>query len=191
MAQLAHASLIENDEAIPSRGAGPSLIELWNIAFRVARTQGVPTADAEDVASLTVVDFVECKATILQPSAWIFLVARRKAWALRRKQAVRSRLLEEYGHELVSSGERGHNSVETMLDLRAALCALDQESRQAVLERHLLGEPLEKVARTAGLSVETVKRRLKRGRETVQRSLEGRSVRSSFRFAEFPSTQSA
>src|SRR5690606_36703767 len=160
----------EHDEASPSRRAGTNypLIELWNTAFRVARKQGVPPADAEDIASLTVIDFVECKATILQPSAWVFLVARRKAWALRRKQSVRSRLLEEYGHDLASAADRGHNSVETMLDLRAALCALDHESRQAVLERHLLGEPLEKVARTAGLSIETVKRRLKRGRETVQ-----------------------
>lgn len=154
---------------------------LLGIAFRVARREGLSPSDAEDVASIAVMDFLEVSAEVLRPSAWICSVAKRKAWALRQRSAVRYRLLEENRDHLRPPRDLEENSVEILLDLRAALSSLSQMERRAVLGRHLAGESLEVIATSVGVSVETIKRRLKRGRSSLKRNLSGRSVRSSFR----------
>jgi RNA polymerase sigma factor (sigma-70 family) len=165
----------------PTQPSSEKLTTLLGIAFRIARREGLSTSDAEDVASIAVMDFLEVYDEVLHPRAWICAVAKRKAWAFRQRSAVRRRLLEENHDQLRPRPDLEANPVEILLDLRAALTSLSQIERQMVLGRHLKGESLEVIATSAGVSVETIKRRLKRSRLSLKRNLSGRSVRSSFR----------
>ena len=156
-----------------------NLSSLLNLAFRVARREGLCVADAEDVSSATILRYLEVSAEVVHPSAWIFLVARRNAWAFRRKRVVRDKHEEEQLRVFGGMQCLEAESIENQLDLKAALGALSATERATVLWRDLRGESLEIIAKNTGLSLKTVKRRLKRGRVLLQRSLAGRSVRSS------------
>ena len=156
---------------------------LLRIARRTARREGVSTADADDIASTVLVNYLEARASISSPVAWVVLVARRVSWAFRRKEAVSrcygAEVLEGFGRS-VQLDERG---VDGYLDLRAALFSLDDEERYVVLHRDFGGRPVESIAESTGLSPETVKRRLRRGRQTLKRALSGRSLRGGLRLA--------
>jgi RNA polymerase sigma factor (sigma-70 family) len=155
----------------------PELRSLLNIAFRVARREGLNVADSEDVSSVAVMHLLESAEEVQHPVAWIVLVARRRAWAMRRRHGVRERF-EEQQSVLSDESRLLSDSLEGALDLKAALLALSGTEKNAFLWRYVEGQSLGAIAATTGLSVETVKRRLKRGRESLHRSLSGRSVRN-------------
>lgn len=158
-----------------------NLSSLLNLAFRVARREGLGVADAEDVSSVTVLSYLEVSTKVERPSAWVFFVARRKAWALRKRSVVRTKYEAEQLSFLADAQAAHSESIETLLDLEAALDALGPIERVAVLWRDLAEESLGAIADTTGLSVKTIKRRLKKGRASLQRSLGGRSVRGPLR----------
>lgn len=158
------------------------LRSLLNIAFRAARQQGLGVADAEDVSSVAVLRLLESREQVQHPVAWILLVARRRAWAIRRRHSVRDRF-EEQQSALSVEARLSSDSLEGALDLKAALLALGGTEKNTFLWRYLEGQSLGTIAATTGLSVETVKRRLKRGRQSLYRALSGRSVRTTQRFA--------
>ena len=158
-----------------------NLSSLLSLAFRVARREGLGVADAEDVSSVTVLSYLEVATKVERPSAWVFFVARRKAWALRRRSVVRTKYEAEQLSFLADAQAAHSESIETLLDLEAALDALGPIERVAVLWRDLAEESLGAIADTTGLSVKTIKRRLEKGRASLQRSLGGRSVRGSLR----------
>lgn len=158
------------------------LATLWGEAFRSARRERLPAADAEDVASMALLDFMEAKFTVLQPVAWIRLVARRKAWSLRRSNVNRARLLVEHEPGVSPPAPEAYSSsIELQLDLRASLGSLPQTERQILLARSLEGDAFEDIATAGGWSVSTVKRRLNRARRSLRLRLIGASLRSSFR----------
>src|SRR5690606_13472469 len=119
---------------------------------------------------------------VRHPVAWVLLVARRRAWALRRGRRVRERF-EDKQLVLFGEGAMASDSFEDVLDLSAALLSLGGVEKNALLWRYVEGKSLGAIVGSTGLSVETIQRRLKRGRQSLHRALAGRSVRSSRRFA--------
>jgi len=151
-------------------------LALMGIARRAARREGLSAVDAEDVASTALMQYLEAEESVTHPRAWVLLVARRKAWALRKKSRSQQWSTEdETSH--IEAMPAHQVCLETLLDLKAALLTLDKSERTAVLGRDFEGQPLRVVARASGLSIETIKRRLTSGRTSLNRALSGRSVR--------------
>lgn len=148
------------------------LTELLELAFRVARGQGLSPVDAEDVSSLTMLSYLEAE-NVRQPIAWVCAVARRQVWSLRRKRAVRSKFAVEELNIVEELQSRSPWSLENLLDVKDALDALGPAERTAVIGRDLRGESLLEIADTSGVSVSTIARKLKRGHASLQRSLRG------------------
>src|SRR5690606_13709016 len=99
------------------------------VAHRAATREGLSQSDAEDVASIAVLHYLKSAPTVEHPTSWIFVVARRKAWVLRRER------LRHIENTFRSSGDPTSTlveSVENQLDLKAALAALAPIERHAV-----------------------------------------------------------
>jgi RNA polymerase sigma-70 factor (ECF subfamily) len=108
------------------------------------------------------------------PEAWVRRVALRLA-------TDRARRARRRAAALLRLGPPPHPpSVELsadLLDLYTALRELPAGQRQAVVLHHLVGLPVEEVARQLNLPVGTIKSRLTRGRAVLARCLEpGREV---------------
>jgi RNA polymerase sigma factor (sigma-70 family) len=118
--------------------------------------------------------------TVEHPNAWIRLVVRRKVWAIRRRSSLHRNFEgQQFAHER-ELGEDDFDSLECLLDMKAALFALGETERYAVVRRDVEGASLSTIADSSGLSLKTIKRRLKRGRQRLNRALEGRSVLTNF-----------
>src|SRR5690606_7558141 len=118
--------------------SGRELRSLLNIAFRVARREGLSVADAEDVSSVSVLRLLETTEKVRHPVAWVLLVARRRAWALRRGRRVRERF-EDQQLVLFGEGAMASDSFEDVLDLSAALLSLGGVEKNALLWRYVEG----------------------------------------------------
>jgi DNA-directed RNA polymerase specialized sigma24 family protein len=159
-------------EELPER---VSLENLLATARRAARREGLSIADAEDVASMTLLSYVEAANDVRHPNAWIRLVAKRNAWALRRSQGEEERWSRRNESRAVATP-----SVDIAIDVTAALLSLGPWERLAVLRRDVEEAPLQAIADSSGLPLTTLKRKLKRGRGLLHRALSGKSVQMSF-----------
>lgn len=146
-----------------------------------ARREGLEYADAEDVASVALMQYWEVREKVEKPTAWIRLVAKRKAWDHKKRERSQQALVEENARRTLEVNGGEDYSVDTTLDLRAALSTLDSVQLQTLFKRDVEGEPLGVIAHSTGLSRATVKRRLRTARSVLQRALAGQSLRSSFR----------
>lgn len=163
------------------------LSALRRIAHRAAIREGLSRSDAEDVASIALMHYLKAAQKVQHPIAWVFLVARRKAWLMRRRENIHR--AEAAVNFPISSTSSDFESVETELDLKAALAALAPTERSAVLFRYVEGRPVEAIAETLGLSTTTVKRRLRSGRESLRRALTGQTVQRYIHFTNLGTTE--
>lgn len=150
------------------------LSALMRVAHRAASREGLCPSDAEDIASIALMHYLKSAPSVQHPIAWVFLVARRKAWLLRKRES-NLRPESDYASEASLFSDR-FCTIETDLDLKSALAALAPAERNAVLFRYVEGRPVEAIAKTLGVSATTVKRRLRSGRESLRRALTGQSL---------------
>ncbi len=168
-----------------SRDSTHEMKTLIELARRTARREGLNWADADDVASATIVSYLEAVGNVHHPSAWICLVARRQAWSIRRKWSVRRKYEEDpswYWGQLLRHEDE---SMERQLDAKLAFASLATSDRNVLMSRDVAGDSLKVIAESTGRSVETIKRRIRRSRESFARALAGRSVRVSLHAADF------
>lgn len=149
---------------------------MLKVARFVALGEGLTPADADDVASLAVLDYLQVVATVEHPIGWIRVVARRKSWDLKRKEIVRGKNENPKGYPSESIC-RPFQHVESMIDLEAALHALPDTERRALVAKLVEGEELESIAKSVGFSLSTLKRRLDHCQSSVSRALSGRTIR--------------
>ncbi len=167
-----------------SPGSTRELQTLIDIARRTARREGLNWADADDVASATIVSYLEAVGDVHHPSAWVCLVARRQAWSIRRKWSVRRKYEEDQSWYWGQSRRHEEESIERQLDAKLAFASLATSDRNVLMSRDVAGDSLKVIAESTGRSVETIKRRIRRGRESFARALAGRSVRVSLHAAD-------
>jgi RNA polymerase sigma-70 factor (ECF subfamily) len=103
------------------------------------------------------------------PEAWVRRVALNLAAMAAKRLRRRTAALLRLGPPLVVP-----ELSPDLLDLRDALCALPLGQRQAIVLHHLVGLPVDEVARELRLPAGTVKSRLARGRRALAHSLEGK-----------------
>lgn len=173
-----------------SRESTRDLLALIEIARRTAMREGLNLADADDVASATILSYLEAVGNVHFPSAWVCLVARRQAWSMRRKLIVRRRYEDEQAWYWGPPRRHDDESPERQLDAKIAFVSLAPSERTVLLSRDVAGDSLKVIAENTGRSVETIKRRIRRGRESFARALAGRSVRASLHAAELIPQQS-
>lgn len=145
-----------------------NLSSLLNLAFLVARREGLCEADAEDISSAALLSYIEMEEKVELPSAWVRLVSRRKAWAFRRGYMARS----QYELDVLTAAQYADSEpLEKMLDLKIAIGVLRPTVQVSLLLRYLKGESFDVIAGATGLSESTVKRRLRKGRHSLYRVL--------------------
>lgn len=150
--------------------------DLLRLARVTARGEGISEVDAEDIASHVLIKYIEAGDSVRFPRAWVKLVARRNAWNLRRYLSSQCPI-EVHEHSALDPGVPHEETLlEQHLDIRAAMVSLNDEKRSLVYLRDFAGEGLESISKKTGLSVTTVKRRLKAARSTLRRALTGRAV---------------
>lgn len=154
--------------------AGDEFTELLKLARCAALREGLTNEDAEDVASIAITAYWQSRGVIRNPVAWIRLVAKRHAWKLRLHNSMKRDVESRDRATLLMLHDDSSCSLDEWLDLRAALLNLRQLERQAVFRRDVEGASLESIADSTGLSSSTVKRRLRRGRESLRLALSGR-----------------
>lgn len=132
-------------------------------------------ADAEEVvqeAFLRAYDRRTRLATVHNPEAWVCTVAMNIARRRHRRRVVADRLLLRRAADptdqaaRTSSGLRDDHS-----DLMAAIAALPDDQRRAVVLHHLVDLPVAEVAVRTGVAVGTVKSRLSRARAALHEAL--------------------
>lgn len=143
----------------------------WVRALAVSLTRGA--ADADDVEQETWLATLDrAPADLRTPRAWFVTVARNAARKLARGDARRRRREESLvvppphpsAAELTAQAE-AHR------DVVAAVLALDDVHREAVLLRYFEGLPVRGVAARAGVPLETARARLRRARAKLREQL--------------------
>jgi RNA polymerase sigma-70 factor (ECF subfamily) len=107
---------------------------------------------------------------------WLLHVVRRRAQDLRRGQRRRARREEiaiEVADTTVSTPEELVGSVELHRAIAAAVAALDEPYREAVVLRHYEGLSAAEIAQRLGVPAGTIRWRLKEGLDRVRRRLDG------------------
>lgn len=123
-------------------------------------------ADAEEVVQEAFVRLLPRWSRVrgyADPEAWVRGVAFRLLSNRRRGRRAAERTLARLGPEDRRAAPPDGDSV----DVSRALAALTPEQRHVVVLHHLLGLPVEQVARELGVAVGTVKSRLSRGRAAL------------------------
>jgi len=96
------------------------------------------------------------------PEAWVRTVARRIVFSGWRKSRNRVTAYRRHGPAPPTAAPS-----EDTVALVTALHALPVEQREAVVRHHIVGLPVEEVARQTGVSTGTIKTRLVRGRKSL------------------------
>ncbi|MEM9801818.1 MAG: sigma-70 family RNA polymerase sigma factor [Planctomycetota bacterium] len=108
-------------------------------------------------------------AEVDEPRAWLGGIARRIAWRRHRDDARRvARERDAARHEAETDDE----SLDWGDTIQAALRRLDEPFRDTIVQRYLHDRKPREIARRSGISVETVKSRLKRGLAALRADLD-------------------
>jgi RNA polymerase sigma-70 factor (ECF subfamily) len=139
---------------------------------RVARRLAPAGTDPYDIAAEALARAYgrwDSLGEITNKQAWVLRVATNLAFSARRNDTRRARILRSRRIE-VSDG-RFEDSVADRDRLRSALVALPRGQRMAIALRYLADLPLAEVARAMGISTETAKTHLDRGRAALRATL--------------------
>jgi RNA polymerase sigma-70 factor (ECF subfamily) len=164
-----------DDEVLLERIAGGDREALAELArryhgrfFRVARRMLGNDHDAEDGVQLTFLKIHQHAGEFCahwRGSTWLYRILTNvciDAWRKRARERI------EVDVDVAASGAP---AVER-LDVQAALAKLPAETRAVLLLRHLEDLSYEEVARVRGVSVNTIKTQLRRGKQALRRHLE-------------------
>src|SRR5262245_10080432 len=156
----------------PSPPSASELLE--HVEFVRAMARGVLGADdrVEDVVQDTWVAALSRERPPSRLRSWLASVGRRRAWDVRRKDAIRGR------HEAAAAG-RAMPAVDSVVEraettrrLVNAVLALEEPYREAILLRYWESLAPREIAARLGAPVETVRTRLKRGLSRLRERLD-------------------
>lgn len=142
----------------------------WKAAHDAARRLRAKPEDADDVAQVVALRFLERSVQIRDPASWGAVVGRREL-------AYRARALARFAPEDPSAAsERTSFEAEVILsaDLSSALSRASVEDRR-ILEAGLAGSSHAEIAEGCGLAVSAVGAYLRRAADRLARSVAGRS----------------
>jgi RNA polymerase sigma-70 factor (ECF subfamily) len=166
-AQKGHADAFHR---LVDRHAGP--------LFRLATTLVKTHDDAEDVVQETFAAAFRALKSFQQRSSvktWLFAICYRQAALLRRKNKNPIRMLgedESVTADPATMGGKGHAaSVETRLDVQAALAKLPDDQRAILMLREFDGLSYEEIATVLELPRGTVESRIFRARQALRELL--------------------
>lgn len=146
------------------------LLALHAIATRVSIRQGLRVSEAEDIAQETLLALISrTGASLVNPTAWVRVVAARLA-RHRRRELARSVQLDE----TMPIGPAVHpaSDWQSRLDLEWRLERLPPRHRRILLAHHVLGTDLRQIANDLGLTRGSVKVLLWRARSRARIALE-------------------
>jgi RNA polymerase sigma-70 factor (ECF subfamily) len=146
--------------------------------FRLATTLVKTHDDAEDVVQETMTAAYRAMKAFQQRSSvktWLFAICYRQAALLRRKNKNPIRMLgeeESVTADPATLGGKGHAaSVETRMDVQAALAKLPEDQRAILLLREFDGLSYEEIATVLELPRGTVESRIFRARQALREYL--------------------
>jgi RNA polymerase sigma-70 factor (ECF subfamily) len=146
--------------------------------FRLATTLVKTHDDAEDVVQETFAAAFKALHSFQQRSSvktWLFAICYRQAALLRRKNKNPIRMLgedESVTADPTTMGRKGHvPSVDTRLDVQAALAKLPEDQRAILMLREFDGLSYEEIATVLELPRGTVESRIFRARQALKEYL--------------------
>ena len=136
---------------------------------------------AEDITQDTFLIVYQRLHTLKDPNqflGWLYVIARRRCYALLRKKRIRTQPLEDaettmIGKDVYSqhvADERANTAIDVQREVVKRLLAKLKESERTVMTLHYLGEmKVEEISKFLGVSVGTIKSRLQRARKRLQK----------------------
>ena len=136
---------------------------------------------AEDITQDTFLIVYQRLHTLKDPNqflGWLYVIARRRCYAWLRKKWIRTQPLEDaetamIGKDVYSqhvADERANTAIDVQREVVKRLLANLKESERTVMTLHYLGEmKIEEISKFLGVSVGTIKSRLQRARNRLQK----------------------
>ncbi len=136
---------------------------------------------AEDITQDTFLIVYQRLHTLKDPNqflGWLYVIARRRCYALIRKKRIRTQPLEDaetamIGKDVYSqhvADERANTAIDAQREVVKRLLAKLKESERTVMTLYYLGEmTVEEISKFLGVSVGTIKSRLQRARIRLQK----------------------
>ena len=136
---------------------------------------------AEDITQDTFLIVYQRLHTLKDPNqflGWLYVIARRRCYALIRKKRIRTQPLEDAETTMISKDvysqhvieERANTAIDAQREVVKRLLAKLKESERTVMTLYYLGEmTVEEISKFLGVSVGTIKSRLQRARIRLQK----------------------
>ena len=136
---------------------------------------------AEDITQDTFLIVYQRLHTLKDPNqflGWLYVIARRRCYALIRKKRIRTQPLEDTETTMISKDvysqhvieERANTAIDAQREVVKRLLAKLKESERTVMTLYYLGEmTVEEISKFLGVSVGTIKSRLQRARIRLQK----------------------
>ena len=132
------------------------------------------SAAAEDAAQDVWYDVVRAVPRLANPGAfraWLYRIARDRAWRILRRRPPSHISIEEV--EVAANGAADDFRAEDVARVHAALDQIAPEHREVVVLRFIEDMSYEEIARVAGCPLGTVRSRLHHAKRALRRALEG------------------
>jgi len=131
-------------------------------------------AAAEDVAQDVWADVVRAVPRLANPGAfraWLYRIARDRAWRYLRRRPPPHRSIDDV--DVAANGTADEFTAEDAARVHAALDTLPPEHREVMVLRYVEDMSYDEIARVAGCPVGTVRSRLHHAKRALRRVLEG------------------
>jgi RNA polymerase sigma-70 factor (ECF subfamily) len=132
------------------------------------------SAAAEDAAQDVWYDVVRAVPRLANPGAfraWLYRIARDRAWRILRRRPPPHQPIDEV--EVAANGQADDFTPEDAARVHAALDRLAPEHREVVVLRFVEDMSYDEIARVAGCPLGTVRSRLHHAKRALRRALEG------------------
>jgi len=157
-------------------GAFAELVERFSPRLRYFLRKLLPSAhDAEDALQDVWVDVIRSLPRLNDPQAlvaWLYRIARDRAFARLRKARPHEQLSDEGTVADITTDDDRDFSAEDATRIHAALDMLPAEQREVLVLRFLEDMTYEQIATVVGVSIGTVRSRLHYGKRTLRITLE-------------------
>jgi RNA polymerase sigma-70 factor (ECF subfamily) len=151
------------------------LVDRYQPRLRYYLSKMLPgTSAAEDAAQDVWYDVVRAVPRLANPGAfraWLYRIARDRAWRVLRRRPPPHRPIVDV--DVAANGTADEFTAEDAAAVHAALDRLAPEHREVVVLRFIEDMTYDEIARVAGCPVGTVRSRLHHAKRALRRALEG------------------
>jgi len=151
------------------------LVDRYQPRLRYYLSKMLPgSAAAEDTAQDVWYDVVRAVPRLANPGAfraWLYRIARDRAWRVLRRRPPPHRPIDDV--DVAANGTADEFTAEDVAAVHAALDRLAPEHREVVVLRFIEDMTYDEIARVAGCPVGTVRSRLHHAKRALRRVLEG------------------